>query len=240
MFNTLISKNFLLAFYLASLVCAVPVDPSSTRRELVARTSGKPMAKILYHGTSTRQCDQEKVKHSPSSMPTAKGDFSPVGGFYMFDDHTEAAWWGNMNRVTGTTKTFCVVELEYTESHEHKVYTFPMDDKDELWQKFLDYNNHDGRTRISPEGRGKTELYSIITGPMGVGYNPGKKADNVAEKSYHDAKGHMITQYVIVDKAALSTLKIKKMETYEFHEGWADAKPPASMPADIKLLSTKE
>lgn len=93
---------------------------------------------------------------------------------------------------------------------------------------------------------------------MGVGYNPGecltspedsacsdisstgKKADNVAEKSYHDAKGHMITQYVIVDKAALSTLKIKKMETYEFHEGWADAKPPASMPADIKLLSTKE
>ncbi|KAE9393698.1 hypothetical protein BT96DRAFT_999218 [Gymnopus androsaceus JB14] len=183
MFNTLIS-NFLLMFYFFSLVCAIPVDPSSTRRELVARTSGKPMAKTLYHGTSTRQCDAEKIGHSPSRMPTVHGDFPPVGGFYMFDlnapfcfntvqviitfpkDHTEA-WWGNMFRVTGTAKTFCVVELEYTESHEHKVYTFPL------------------------------------------------------------AKG------------CSSTLKIKKMQTYDLHEGQADATPPASMPTDIKLVSTK-
>ena len=44
-------------------------------------------------------------------------------------------------------------------------------------RQFLDYNNNNDknpRPRISPDGRGSTELYSIITGPMGVGYDPGE------------------------------------------------------------------
>ncbi|KAI0795905.1 hypothetical protein C8Q75DRAFT_802970 [Abortiporus biennis] len=154
------------------------------------------------------------VGQHPKDFDVKLTDFSPKGGYYMFDDINDAKWYGNAMKTSNST-TYSVVTLQWDPS---KVKSFQLKEfkkPDSEWNKFVLHNYHKNSQRISPDRTKK--FYHMIAGPIAAKFE--KKTHKFDQaKSEIDCKG--IFQYAVVDKEALAGLTVTKVEDFHSKSSW--------------------